>query len=111
MQSGTLLFFQYLKKTYHDFAIALQEISIQSERLSRGLVKDMKSNIKIDFLTRYHREALIHSERQRIWNIGEMTVFALSLGITGFYVLSLNWGYSWSHTDSGIWSQSNTKAF
>lgn len=81
--------FSAFRDAYHQFAITLQEISTQTRRLSNSVVVAAKHSIQTEALSRFFREDRLYSERQRVWNIGEMTFFALALGVTGFFVIPL----------------------
>jgi hypothetical protein len=77
------------RDAYHQFAITLQEIAIQTRHLSKSVVVAAKHSIQTEALSWFFREDRLYSNRQRVWNIGEMTLFAVALGITGFLVIPL----------------------
>jgi len=81
--------FSAFRDAYHQFAIILQEIAIQSKRLSNRVIVSAKHRMQEEALSRFFREERVYSDLQRHWNIGEMTFFAVALGITGFFVIPL----------------------
>lgn len=81
--------FSSFRDMYYQFAITLQQMATQTNRLSMNGLIALKQNIQIQAISRVFREGQLYSNRQRLWNIGEMTFFSVALGVTGFFVIPL----------------------
>lgn len=79
--------FQSFKKAYFEFSYEIQKINL----LVGGLSKDKLKNIQIlyreEFTTRYFEHEIAYNKKMNHWAFSEMTVFALALGATGFFVI------------------------
>jgi len=81
--------FAAFRDSYFEFALALQELSVHVNRLSRNVLLELSHRIQSGAVSRVFSEEMMFLDRQRLWNVGEMTFFAVALGVVGFFVVPL----------------------
>lgn len=81
--------FAAFRDAYHQFALSLQELASQTKRMSQKSLLELKSQTQAKTISRFFLEGKMYLDRQKLWNVGEMSFFAIALGITGFFLIPL----------------------
>jgi hypothetical protein len=81
--------FAAFRDAYRTFALSLQELAMHTGSVSRNVLLDLSHSIQTAAVSRVLTEEKLYSDRQRLWNIGEMSFFSLALGVAGFFVIPL----------------------
>jgi hypothetical protein len=79
--------FEPFKTSYHDFTIELQKVELMLNGLSKEKLLRAQVVFREKFMSKYFDQSKNYDKKMSYWAFSEMTIFALALGVVGFFVI------------------------